>query len=49
MAREAQILSREMAHAYPSGITIPNRLFSPACQRIMTFLCKTKPISSVPK
>jgi hypothetical protein len=49
MATEAQILSREMAHAYLSGITITNRLFSLICQRIMTFLCKTKPISEKPK
>jgi len=48
MATEAQILSREMANAYLTETTITNRLSSPACQRIMTFLCKTNPISEKP-
>ncbi len=42
MASETQILSREMAHAYLSGTTISNRLFSPACQRIMTLIMQNK-------
>ncbi len=42
MASETQILSREMAHAYLSGTTISNRLFSPAYQRIMTLIMQNK-------
>ena len=42
MASETQILSREMAHAYLSGTTISNRLFSPAYQRIMTLIMQNE-------
>ena len=43
MACEAQILSREMAHAYLIGTTIPNPLFSPVYRRIMPSIMQNKP------
>jgi hypothetical protein len=42
MASETQILSREMAHAYLIGTTIPNPLSSPVYRRIIPPIMQNK-------